>query len=112
MSCFSFLFFFSARIGALKYPYQPWSNGGQDVEEIKVSKVKMHPQYSSYTYDFDLAVLKLAEPSTIPYANIDDSDKQISDNYVGKFRKILVALQRMYIHFVITYLVLFMIKCL
>ena len=110
--CLAFLYFFSARIGALKYPYQPGNNGGQDVEEIKVSEVKIHPQYDSYTADFDFAVLKLAEPSTIPYANIDDSDKQISDNYVGKFGKMFVALQRMYILLVRTYLVLFIIKCL
>jgi len=74
----------TARIGALKYPYQPGNNGGQDVEEIEVAEVKIHPQYKDeLPLDFDFAVLKLAEPSTIQYANIDDSDKQFSDNYVG-----------------------------
>jgi len=86
----------TVRIGALKSPYQPGNNGGQDVQEIEISDVKIHPQYSSYYLDFDFALLKLAEPSTIPYANIDDSDKQISDNYVGGEKLWTVGLGTLY----------------
>jgi len=66
-------------IGALWRPYTEASNGGQDVEYLRVDKVTVHPDFNDYSLDSDFAVAKLKGSSRMEPVNIDDGT--YSPNY-------------------------------
>ena len=58
-------------IGALCYPYRLGYNCGQDVEDIAISKVIIHPDYNNETLENDFAVIRLKHASNINPVELD-----------------------------------------
>lgn len=73
------------QVGALCRPYGPFKgkNCGQKVEEFKSKAVYEHPNYFSWTTQFDFKLVQFDGQSTIPPVEVDQGD--LSPSYwIGK----------------------------
>ena len=62
-------------IGALcPLLHQPNKNCGQDYEWRDIEEIFIHPEFSEIYRTHDFALVRLSEPSTLPYVKMDDAE--------------------------------------